>query len=434
MGKDGVKRSIIEILGLSIDERKANYEAVGIDYVKIGGNIYRNYSQFYFGWDKNYVTEPIRNERLAIENLNAYATGRVGHLFMDFKLMSIDDFRSIIKQDLEQNEFVVECYDTVYDTRRVLKMYLATQEERHKLRTIANRRLKNDGSWEEWVDLVGVEEYTLELIGTNAGLDKVSVIYHLNPPSDTGIIDETVGENDIVAGSDLIIGTSTTFPEETFNGKYRFKCWNISPSGGDKGNYLDDKVYTINDTLVLYAIWESTSSHTLSYSYGLSNPMVSNGQAVMSQSVQYGQPISALPTFDVSPPVVTNDGTFYPYVNGGWYKTPTLASNSTPIQGTPNYWVDASSTIYLLYQTQEYKLITDSGIDGVYFSDKYIKYNSAVSLPSLIRSGYTFEGWYVAQKYIGYAWVDIPTEEQQQFSGTMPPYDIKVVARWEQDK
>ena len=417
--------SIFEILRLDSETRKNRYRADGqnysIAYVDIDGDRYENYGQFSFSWEKSYVKPPSRGTGFVISNLNSHATGIVGHLYLDFSIMSIDDYRSIIKKDLEKNEFLVTCYDPIYNKRISLNMYLATPE-RAKLMTIARKKRKSDGSFEEWIELVGVEEYTVELIGTNTDINKVSVIYHLNPPSELGIPDQPEGEEDVGAGSAFIICGASSFPDYEMEG-YVFAGWSIYPKKNEaNGNYIDGNAYTINSDLVLYAQWVSTKDRTLTFNYGLSEPMYVNGQPEYARTVQYGQSIRTLPTFDEHPQV-TYDGKTYsgnnsPYSNGGWYKTPTKAPNSVKIENGTAYWQDSNSMIYLLYDKSAYLLKLNADMENISFEDKYVPYGDAIGLPQLYVQGYEFLGWFIEGT-------------NTQFSElTMPPVDISLVAQW----
>ena len=257
------RRSVYDILNLNPNISKdweiidQKYNAVNIDKVIIDGDAFTNYGDFQFVWEKSYVKSPVRSNSGAIENLNSYATFVTPHLIINFSVMSIDDYRALMRKDLEKNEFVVECYDPIYNERISIKMYFATPEMA-KLYTIARTRF--DGVlWEEFVEIVGVQGYTVELIGTNNDLDLVSVVYHLNPPSDTGYADYTIGDEDVYKGQDIVMGSpASNITKETFNNKYVFTKWNLSASGGSQGNYINELEYTINNDLVLYAQWQKT--------------------------------------------------------------------------------------------------------------------------------------------------------------------------------
>ncbi len=237
---------------------KANYRAKDIDKVVIDGDTFTNYGDFQFVWEKSYVTSPSRSSSGAIDNLNAYPTFSTPHLIINFSIMSIDDYRAIMRKALEKNEFVVECYDPIYNQRISVKMYLGTAEMA-KLRVL-NRVRFNGLEWEDFIEVVGVQGYTVDLIGTNNDLDLVSVTYHLNPPVGTGVADFTLGEEDVYRGQEIVVGSSASdITKETFNGKYIFARWNINKGGGSQGIYANGADYVINSNLVLYAQWQKLS-------------------------------------------------------------------------------------------------------------------------------------------------------------------------------
>jgi hypothetical protein len=98
MSKSGTNRSIYEILGLTPTDRKKEYEAENIHKVIIDGNEYTNYGQYRFIWEKTYPVSPERTIGGVIGGLNTLSTFLVGHLYMDFSIMSIDDYRKIMQQ------------------------------------------------------------------------------------------------------------------------------------------------------------------------------------------------------------------------------------------------------------------------------------------------------------------------------------------------
>lgn len=193
--------TIKEILQMSVEQRKSVYQAKDIGVVKIDGNPFTDYKAFSFLLEKTYIKSPERSGDGSINNLNSYATFVTPHLKIDFSMMSIDSYRKIMELIYSRNEFVVECYDIVYNRTTTNKMYFAT-EEMPKLWAIA-RAL--DG--EEYVELLGVQDYTVELIGTNAGLDKVSISYYDN----NGVL---LFQQEVVRGTDAVIN------------------YNFTPSGG----------------------------------------------------------------------------------------------------------------------------------------------------------------------------------------------------------
>lgn len=240
-------------------QNRREFEAVGIDYVKINGNKFTNYGQYQFIWEKSYVKSPERSAGGSIDNLDSYATFLTPHLILNFSVMSIDDYRHIMLLHHSANEFTVECYDPIYNQTIVVNMYFAT-EEMAKLYTIAQHRLLPNGQWEEWVDIAGVTEYTVEMIGTNTEPYRVEVTYYLNPPSDTSVADDSIVLSNLYKGQSIIVGAAASnFVSQTFNDKYVFTKWSTNKAGGVRGNYLNDYEYTINNSLVLYAQWQKTT-------------------------------------------------------------------------------------------------------------------------------------------------------------------------------
>lgn len=413
-------RSIFDILRLNQNNDadweiiKTEYRAVDIDKVIIDGDTFTNYGSFQFVWEKSYIKEPSRSGKGTIGNLNSYATFLTPHLIMNFSIMSIDDYRAIMRKDFEKNEFVVECYDPIYNKKVKQKMYFTTPEMA-KLFTINKSRF-NGNAWEDFIELAGVHDYTVEMVGTNNDLDLVSVIYHLNPPSNTGLNDETIGENDVYKGEEIIIGGASDFQNETFGGLYKFTKWNLLPSGGETGNYIDGYAYTINQDLVLYAQWEATTSSTLNYNYGVADAMISeNNEYVTSKTVVKDQSIGELPVVD--DPIVIIDKTAYsPYRYGKWYKTPIKTENSVPIENNTLYWSDRDSTIYLIYEKRSYLL--KLYIDGVLNGSEMVEYNSSLTLPQFVKEGYTFDGW-------------SKSDGTKVSSGTkMPPHELILYGKW----
>lgn len=174
-------RTIEEIMKLPLEERRDSYEANAISTVIIkNGNTtvtLRDYTAYSFVWEKSYIKSPSRSNSGAMSNIEDCKTFVTGHFKIDFSLISIDDYREIMKMVYSgKNEFEVTCYDIVYDRVITLKMYFAT-EEMPKLWTIANKMQKSNEEWEDWVELVGVQGYTIEMIGTNNDNDIIATYF-----------------------------------------------------------------------------------------------------------------------------------------------------------------------------------------------------------------------------------------------------------------
>lgn len=250
------RRSVYDILALDPNKDwetiKENYVATDIEKIVIGGNTFTNYGDFQFVWEKSYVKSPERSADGSIGNLNSYPTFVTPHLIINFSIMSIDDYRKIMRMDLEQNEFVVECYDPIYNKPFKGKMYFGTPQMA-KLFKIAKVRLNGD-EWEEFVELVGAQEYTVELIGTNNDLEKVSVSYSYNHISESLLKIEF--EPSVYRGEEIVIGANCTFQKNPPSGMI-FKHW-VDASGMI---YTDGAVITVNNKLDLYAIWDDPNQN-----------------------------------------------------------------------------------------------------------------------------------------------------------------------------
>lgn len=415
---------------------KNEYRAVDIDKVVIDGDTFTNYGDFQFVWEKSYVTSPTRSNSGAIDNLNSYATFVTPHLILNFSIMSIDDYRAIMRKDLERNEFIVECYDPIYNKRISVKMYFATPQMA-KLYTIAKTRL-NGEAWEDFVEIVGVHGYTVELIGTNSDIEKVSVIYYLNAPINTNtnmpyVPDNALSsyaEEDVYNGQEIVIGNAaTSIVNETFGGALRFTKWNISRDNPleskTQGNYINGNTMTVGEHgIKLYAQWENSEDRTLSFNYGLADPSIAESTYTYetSRKVVQGKSIGTLPTAE-TPTVKAKDlngeeRTYTPYYNGAWYKTPVKAENSVAVKSGDLYWLDRDSTIYLLYDTIPYAL--NLWLDGDLYQTNSLAYNSPMNLPLLVKKGYKFDGWYYTSDF----------QKDTKASGLMPPYNLALYGRW----
>ena len=392
------------------------YEAVDIAEVKIDGNRFRNYGAYSFIWEKTFVKSPERSADGSLGNLNSHATFLTPHLILDFSVMSIDDYRKIMLLHYGANEFTVECYDPIYNRKIKAKMYFGT-EEMAKLYTIAQNRLLPNGQWEEWVDLVGVTEYKVELIGTNNDLDLVSVRYVYNSdttPTGAPIPDQY--EEDIYLGEEIVVGSNSTFPDTPPTNSLKFKHW-VDDSGLI---YTNRAVVTVNSPLTLYAVWETSTTKTLSFNYGLSDEdyTVTNGirEPISNREVQFGKSIGTLPKLTVEPTVVYNGEKIPVYHNGAWYKTP---SKNTKVNNGELYWIDRDTIIYALYDKKQFSVTYHTNAPDITIPTQSVAYDEIVYAPTLYRDGYTFKGWYTDSGF------------KTAFNGKMPPKNLDLYARWE---
>lgn len=415
--------TIGEILRYSLEERKGSrFNAVGIDEVIIDGNHFTDFGAFSFVWEDSYVKSPERSGSGTIENLNSYAWFITPHLKIDFSLLSIDSYRKLLFLKHSKREFVVTCYDPMYNKTTTNKMYFPP-EEMPKLMAIA-RALNG----EEWVELLGVQDYTVELIGTNASLDKVDILYY---DKDGVLIAEATKSVD--KGTEAIINYDYV-PSTGF----RFEGEWITETGASVWN---GEALQINQELKLRANAKPSGEYTLSFNYGKGvEPIQSvNAQPVSSVPILNGQTIA---TAIANANIQTTNGTFafpengtglaeveYEFdekkikINGnqvygfkGWYWT-SEENTATMVTGATAYNYAINRTIYQIYKAIPHTLTYDTGTTDITLGSQSLGYGETVILPNLARNGYNFKGWFL--------------ESGNGAPTTMPPTAMTVYAKWE---
>lgn len=264
--KQNPEITLRDILMMSPEERRTRYRVSGvqgdntpknIDKVTIDNNTFTDYLAFSYIMEKSYVKSPVRSSSGAIENLDSYAWFLTPRLKIDFGLMSIDSYRTIMKLIRSKNEFLVTCYDVVNDRDVTHNMYFAT-EQMPKLWAIA-KALNGD----EWVELLGVQDYTVELIGTNTDFEKITVTYNLNKPTDASWGGSTMSSAETTSNATLNVGAVMTNGDKsedvsliTFGNTYKFKYWCEDPTEDTGFKYVDGNEYRFTVDTNLYAMWE----------------------------------------------------------------------------------------------------------------------------------------------------------------------------------
>ena len=421
-----VRRDIIQILSLNQDIAsdweilKTEYRALDIDKVIIDGNTFTNYGDFQFIWEMSYVTEPKRSGNGSIGNLNSYAVFLTPHLTLNFSIMSIDDYRKIMQLHYAIKEHTVECYDPIYNRKIKVKMYFAT-EQMAKLHTIARKRF-NGTKWEDWIELVGVREYTVDLIGTNNDIDTITFGYAYNAPLDdygnpiypNGVPVPNQYEQDVYTGEEISIGQSCTFIDTPPTG-YVFSHWEDS----NGTIYFNGSVITVNNNTMLKAIWKSPNVYSLGFNYGIS-PISQDDNTEFVRYIANNQPIGVLPKFN-SPFVELDGEKYYPYENGAWYKNPTKSFfQNNKVKDNEEYWEDKDTIVYLLFDIKKFT-VNYVPLNGDLIIPISTAYGDPIYLPTLNRQGYKFMGWYLNNKLLS-------------SSDRMPPYSITLTAKWEKEK
>jgi uncharacterized repeat protein (TIGR02543 family) len=414
------RRSYPEILSLTDWEViDTEYNAVGIDKVKIDGNTFTNYGQYSFIWEKTYVKSPERAMDGSMGAINALSTFLTPHLIMDFSLISIDDYRALMKLHYTRNEFTVECYDPIYNHTIKVKMYFAT-EQMAKLHTIARKRLNNN-EWEDWIELVGAYEYQVEMIGTNNDLDLVSVTYNYNAPTDNngspiypnGSPIPNEFEEDVYRGEEIVIGANSTFKDNPPSPNYKFDGWRDA----EGTVWTEGKIVTIYDNIELFAQWKPTSFYTLSYNYGMSKPYEVDGEPIYNKQVEYGLSIGTTPNVDSAIYTKIGDAEYITHRNPKWYKYPSRDPDMLIVHNTP-YWLKRDTIIYCLYETAVYTVTFDFSDGQIPNETRQVPYGEKVYLPEYTKGNKKIEGWYTERPW------------KNKFNGNMPPYNLTLYARW----
>lgn len=142
----------------NIINNASNYVSKGIDEYTVDGVTYKDFSACTFTWEKTYIKQPERSSNGSMGNLETYPTFITPHLTVTYDLMTITDYRSIMKQFLSKNQFTVTCYDPINNKMTTNTMYFATPSTpKYYYRTEDNKN----------VEIIGLRDYTVELIGTN---------------------------------------------------------------------------------------------------------------------------------------------------------------------------------------------------------------------------------------------------------------------------
>lgn len=413
--------TIKEILQMSVENRKTVYKADGIGTVIIDGNRFTDYKAFSFVWEKSYVKSPTRSGDGTIGNLNSYSTFVTPHLKIDFSLLSIDSYRRLMNLIYSKNEFTVTCYDIVNNRRTANKMYFAT-EEMPKLWAIA-RELNG----EQWVEVLGVQDYTVEMIGTNADLDTVDILYYDN---NGNLIAEATKK--VVKGTEAIINYNFIAPTGyRFDGDWETEIGGIVQNG---------EARKVNQELKLTAIVVPTNQYVLSFNYGNGNvPISAHAGEVVNVPIKQNETLSTAIT---NAKILLSDGTLFAFpANGtgaktivydgksyegrsvwsfnGWYWT-TEANDKTKVTGDTVFNSSINRTIYQIYEPIPHSVVYVTNASFISLDTQYIGYGEKVLLPKLAKDGYIFDGWYTTSDF----------QDGTLFSGTMPPYAITLYARW----
>ena len=396
----------------------------GIDKGVIDLEPFTDYKAFSFIREKSYLTSPTRSADGTIDNLNSYASFTTPHLKIDFSLLSIGAYRRLMNLIYSKNEFVVKCYDVVRGEVVTEKMYFAT-EEMPKLWTIA-RRLNGERS----VALLGVQDYTVEMIGTNADIDLVEVLYY--DENDNLIAEAT---QSVYKGTEAIIGYNY-IPQSPF----RFDGIWITKDGGKISN---DTELVVTETIKLKADVKNENIFTLSFNYGKGiEPIESTtAQAVTSVDITQGQMIA---TAISNAKITTKDGVLFAFpakgtglanieykvgeetkiVSGdtaysfkGWYWD--SEGKGSAVTGNTSFNYPTNRTIFQVYDKNKFTVSFVTNNEKIKIDTQTLGFGDSITAPKLAVKDYKFGGWFLNEEF-----TIAPPK-------TMIPENITLYAKWE---
>lgn len=138
------------------------YIATDIDTVKVDDVYFSKYSDYVFEWKKTFNQQIGRSQNGSMGDTENYAFFITPYLTLKYDIMPIRMYRLMMKQYLEKMEMTVTCYDPIYDKLTTNKMYYGTPSSPEYV-----TQPHIDDSGKEIASIIGVKNFTVELIGTN---------------------------------------------------------------------------------------------------------------------------------------------------------------------------------------------------------------------------------------------------------------------------
>lgn len=230
------------------------YATRQLDRIVIDGVEIQGYFEYSYMDEKSYFTSPVRSSGGQIDNLNSYATFLTPRLVIKYTDMHINDYRRLMLLLQSKNEFSVTCYDIVNDTRVTHNMYFATPS----MPKIRQRNL----------EVLGILDYTIELIGTNTDVETYQITYNYNIPDGVSwgyatSSSQTFNKNvsDIVGAQNAQYTDDDGAHNISSDGAvagYIFEGWSTT-ADGTGFVYIDGDAYFMTAEKTLYAKWRASA-------------------------------------------------------------------------------------------------------------------------------------------------------------------------------
>lgn len=442
--------SLYEILRRPLEQRINSYGSKDISKLIIDGEEFKGYKTFSSFWEKTYKDEPTRSIAGVIDNLNSYPTFTTFHIVINYAMMSIDDYRRLYRLMLSKNEFVVTAYDSIKNMPYTCKMYFAP-DQMPKLYAMA-RRLNGN----KFVEVLGVQDYTIELIGTNADIETISIIfkdeygntihtkqaraneeieiyYNYQPKNEgeewyeewqvnygDGNIGETLYNGDVIVPSEYGIIEGGENDGESFVDLYKYMI--LTPI------VYGTKEYKLTLDFGLGIVPQATNSDifpsTINISYGdnIAQTIVDENIYITGENTSIFSivTIGGFSYTKIRTPNVTYNGKEYSgesaYTFDGWHL---VKDAKARISASTTYDYEFNRTIYAQFKKRIYTVWFNFNEDGVEFAPlENVPYDSDVVVPFMRKNG---------KKLVWY-WLDGDTEVE--FNGKMPPFVLYLYGKW----
>lgn len=224
-------------------ELQEHYKATQLDRIIIDGELITGYFEYSFLEEKSYKEQPLRADDSSMPEIDNITTFLTPRIIIRYNMMNIEDYRKLMRKLQSKNSFDVECYDIVEDARVKHNMYFAPPQ----MPVI----------YQQYLMALGVQEFTIELIGTNNS-QTYKVLYDFNIPED--VTTQISHHWRVVNASSItknVIGNleEDGVPLKYLVPSYTLKGWNTNQDGSGF-MYKDGESYFVSSRLILWAQWE----------------------------------------------------------------------------------------------------------------------------------------------------------------------------------